>query len=82
MATLTKEQSKTQDGEQRLTKDVYARVTDRIIADLDGRQCSMSCDRQIRVSGVIRPRGGEQPRTFLNHCRLKAGRLSKRLKAA
>ena len=35
MATLTKEQSKTQDGEQRLTKDVYARVTDRIIADLE-----------------------------------------------
>ncbi len=32
MATLTKEQSKTQD---RLTRDVYARVTDRIIADLD-----------------------------------------------
>ena len=35
MATLTKEQSKTQDGEQRLTRDVYARVTDRIIADLE-----------------------------------------------
>jgi len=35
MATLTKQQSKTQDGEQRLTKDVYARVTDRIIADLE-----------------------------------------------
>jgi antirestriction protein ArdC len=35
MATLTKEKSKTQDGEQRLTKDVYARVTDRIIADLE-----------------------------------------------
>jgi antirestriction protein ArdC len=35
MATLTKEQSKTHDGEQRLTKDVYARVTDRIIADLE-----------------------------------------------
>jgi antirestriction protein ArdC len=27
--------SKTRDGEQRLTKDVYARVTDRIIADLE-----------------------------------------------
>src|ERR1700739_2105940 len=35
MATLTKEQSKTHDGEARLTKDVYARVTDRIIADLE-----------------------------------------------
>src|SRR6201998_2518720 len=35
MATLTKERSKTQDGEARLTKDVYARVTDRIIADLE-----------------------------------------------
>jgi antirestriction protein ArdC len=35
MATLTKEQSKTQAGEQRQTKDVYARVTDRIIADLE-----------------------------------------------
>jgi antirestriction protein ArdC len=35
MATLTKEQSKTQGGEQRLTKDVYVRVTDRIIADLE-----------------------------------------------
>ncbi len=35
MATLTKERSKTQDGEARLTKDVYARVTDRIIADIE-----------------------------------------------
>src|ERR1700694_919883 len=32
---LTKERPKTQDGEQRLTKDVYTRVTDRIITDLE-----------------------------------------------
>ena len=37
MATLTKEQSKTQDGEQRLTKDVYALVTDRIIVVISNR---------------------------------------------
>ncbi len=35
MATLTKEKSKTNDAGQRPTKDIYTRVTDRIIADLE-----------------------------------------------
>src|ERR1700730_1801761 len=35
MATLTKEKSKRQDEASRPTKDIYTRVTERIIADLE-----------------------------------------------
>ena len=44
---LTKERPKTQDGEQRLTKDVYARVTDRIIADL-AKTAAIGCRKFLQ----------------------------------